>query len=368
MGGGVGIRRIAWGAILASCSLLGPGSEPCAGQEAQGQRLPPPFYSADAGALKRSVRKTPHPEGIQVAYEWRDFMGEIRGFDVSLSTSALVESEKAFGFSPEELRQFLIAAESRIRADRGLSAVDIARKVAAARADPSWCRVTEDPLNDFRYILRTDGKGGNDHSAEIEGIIRDSKKAWESSQKKIAALLEGEMRGFLRSRSMVVVPGGIAVDYRALVDGNRDRLAPLAAEFRRICGRNKKLLLEAVLSFVQGIPSRSRPPVEHEIYTAGLAVPLRVLADDCGDCDSKAVLFACLWTGLSRYRTILITIREHMLVGVAVPFVSGTTIEIGSTRYVLLEVNCGASLGPGEITPLSLDSVEKGQLKYRIVS
>jgi hypothetical protein len=57
-----------------------------------------------------------------------------------------------------------------------------------------------------------------------------------------------------------------------------------------------------------------------------------------------------------------------MRVGVAVPFVAGTTIEIGSTRYVLLEVNCGASLGPGEITPLSLDSVEKGQLKYRIVS
>jgi hypothetical protein len=366
--GGFGIRRTAWGALLASLFLLWPGSEPCAGQEAQSQRPSPPFLSADAGALKRSVRKTPLAEGIRVAYEWRDFMGEIRRFDVSLSNSALVESEKAFGFSTDELRQFLIAAESGIRADMGLSAADIARKVVSAKADPSWCRVTEDPASDFQYILRTDGTGRDNHSAEIEGIIRESTKVWESSQKKISGRLERAGKEFLRSRGMVMTPGGIAVDYRALVCENRDRLAPLAAEFKKICGQNLKKRLEAVLSFVQAIPFHPRPTVEHEKYSAGLAVPLRVLSDDSGDCDSKAVLFAALWTGLCRYRTILITVPEHMLVGVAVPFISGATIEIDSTRYVLLEVNCGTSLQPGEITSLSLDSVRKGQMKYRIVS
>lgn len=368
MGGGVRIRRVAWSAALAAFSLLWSGPSPGVGQDASGQRPSPALLTADAAAFKRSVRRVPGPGGFRVSYEWCDAGGLVRGIDVTMAQAVLAESERSFGFSLQELERYLIEAEVRVRRDLGLTAAEVGRRAAARSSDPTWCRVEKDPASDFQFVLRTDGTGRSGHAAGIERIIRDSQEAWASSRRKIAPRLEKETKRFLASRGMIMTPRGIAVDYKALVRENRDRLAPLAAEFKRICGPNKKALLDAVLSFVQSIPSRPQPPAEGDKYTAGLAVPLRVLADDSGDCDSKAVLFASLWTGLCRHRTILVSVPDHMLVGVAVPFASGFMVELDGMRYVLLEVNCGRSLLAGEISRYSLDCLSQGRFKYRIVS
>ena len=364
---GIRIRIVTAGTILSVCALLWPGSDPGARQDVQGQRPSPALLTADASAFKRSIRKTPFPEGIRVSYSWSDSRGVPRAVDVSVAAAAVAESEGSFGFSCAELKEFLKNAEAGIRDDMGLSAVDIAGKVVAASGSEG-CQVSENPANEFQFVLRTDATGRARHAAEIDRIIAASKKAWESSQKKIMARLEQEIKAFVESRGMVITPHGIAADYKKLVRQNRTRLVPLAEEFKRVCGPNKKRLLEAVLSFVQGIPYRPRPASEAGKYTAGMAVPLRVLADDSGDCDSKAVLFASLWTALCGHRTILIMVREHMLVGVAAPFALGTTLELDGLRYVLLEVNCGGSLSPGEISGYSSDAIAWGEWKYRIVS
>lgn len=367
MGREIWIRIVRAGTILSVCALLWPGSDPGAGRDVQGQRTSPGLLTADASSFKRSIRKTPFPEGIRVSYSWNDSRGVSRAVDVSVAAAAVAESERSFGFSCDELKGFLKDAEARIRDDIGLSAVDIARKVVAGSGF-EWCQVDESPADDFQFVLRTASSGRAGQAAEIDRIIAVSKKAWESSQKKVRARLEQEMKGFLGSRGMLTTPHGIAADYKKLVRQNRVRLVPLAEEFKRVCGPNKKKLLEAVLSFVQGIPYRPRPASEDGKYTAGMAVPLRVLADDSGDCDSKAVLFASLWTTLCGHRTILIMVRGHMLVGVAAPFATGTTLELDGIRYVLLEVNCGGSLPPGEVSAYSSDSIARGDLKYRIVS
>jgi len=343
-------RNVVGGRILCVFVLLG---------------FAPALALSDAG---RSVRRTGVPGGLRVSYSWNDPRGVARTIEASVDEAALADSELALGFTCDELRAFLMEAEARIRAERGLSAVDIARKVVASKSDGDWVRVGENVASDFQFVLRTEGSGDPGRAAEIDEIIRTSQKAWESSRKTIEKRLEKEMDAFLSSRGMMRTAGGIAVDYRRLVRENRGRLAALSAKFKKVCGADKRSLLEAVLSFVQGIPSRPRPAAENGRYTAGLAVPLRVLADDSGDCDSKAVLFASLWTALCRYRTILITVKEHMLVGVAVPFAEGTAVEFDGLRYALLEVNCGGSLLPGEITSYSLALVDRGLFKYRIVS
>lgn len=354
MGNGRGRARLAaWAGVVALCIATGgPG-------RLRGE-------TADREA--RSFRSAPLPNGVKVAYDWTAFSGGSLKVALTIPGPELAASEAEFGFTIAELREFLTEAEARVRREFGLTAPEIARRVVTSGGGTGWCEVDEDPANRFNFVLRSDLSGQPGRAAEIDGIIRASRKAWESSRRKIVPRLEQEMRGYLKSRRMVMTPHGIAVDYRRIVRENRARLAPLAAEFKRICGADQKRLLGAVLSFVQSIRSRPQPPVEGERYTAGMTVPLRVLADDSGDCDSKAVLFAALWTSLCRHRTVLITVREHMLVGVAVPFAAGSTLELDSIRYVLLEVNCGGRLLPGEVAPYSLDSVSQGRLRYRIVS
>ena len=348
-----GARLAAWAGIVSICIAAGGPGRLRGG-------------TSDGGV--RSFQSALLSNGVKLAYDWPAFKGGSLTVALTIPGTELAASEAEFGFTVAELREVLIEAEARIRRELRLTAPEIARSVVASGGGADWCEVDQDPENRFHFVLRSDLSGQPGRAAEVDGFIRASRKAWEASQRTIVPRLEKEMRGFLKSRRMIMTPQGIAVDYRRIVRESRARLAPLAAEFKRICGADQKRLLEAVLSFVQGIPSRPRPPVESERYTAGMAVPLRVLADDSGDCDSKAVLFAALWTSLCRHRTVLITVREHMLVGVAVPFASGSTLDLDSARFVLLEVNCGGRLLPGEVSPYSLDSVSSGRLKYRIVS
>jgi hypothetical protein len=57
-----------------------------------------------------------------------------------------------------------------------------------------------------------------------------------------------------------------------------------------------------------------------------------------------------------------------MLVGVAVPFRDGTWIDIGSTRYLLLELSCPRQSAPGEVSLYSAEALAARNYKYRIVS
>lgn len=321
--------------------------------------------SASSG---RSIRKTASPDGLRIAYQWTDAKGTIRAIDLPVSTSELEASELALGLSVEALRAFLIEAEARIRREMGLTALDIARKVVSRISDPERCRVDEDPTSDFQVFLRTGSRGQGGIDSEIDRVLAAYRRRWEASRKAVCDRLQSRLKKYAGDHGLEVTARGIAADYKKLVRDSAIRLRPIAAEFRRKFGPAKKTLLEALYSFVQSIPYRQMPPIEGGRYTAGVSVPLRVLADDQGDCDSKAVLFAALWLNLSNRRTILIRVPEHMLVGVAVPIPEAATIDIRSTRYVLLELSCPQATDPGVISRYSADALSTQRYKYRIVS
>lgn len=316
----------------------------------------------------RTVQKTTSTEGVRISYEWTDAAGKVRSIELPISRSELEASEQALGFSLAELRAFLIDAEIRIREEEGLSAVDIARKVVSRISDPDLCRVGADPESDFNFILRADTSALPGGQAEVERVLAAYQRRWEASRKTVSDRLQARLKEYAGTHGMEVTPNGIAVDYRRLVKASAVRLRPLAEEFRRICGSSKAELLAAVHSFVQSIPYEQEPPVDGGRYTAGVTVPLRVLAEDHGDCDSKAVLFAALWLDLSNYRTVLIRVPEHMLVGVAVPLARGEVLTIGTTRYLLLEMSCPEKTRPGVVSQYSADALAGRDYKYRIVS
>jgi hypothetical protein len=321
-----------------------------------------------AGSSGRSVRRTPLPDGVLIGYEWTDARGARRVIDLPVSNSALEASELALGFSIEELESFLVAAEAGIREEMGISALDLARGVVSRISDPEQCRVEGDPGNEYQIVLKTSSAGRPVEQAEIDRVVAAFRRRWEASRKAVCARLQARLKDYAGDHGMEVTPHGIAVDYKRLVRDSASRLRPLAEVFRRRFGPAKRDLLEALYSFVLSIPNRPIPPAVDGRYTAGVSVPLRVLADDRADCDSKAVLFAALWLNLCNRRTVLIRVPEHMLVGVAVPFGDGTWIDIGSTRYLLLELSCASQAAPGEISLYSAEALAARNCKYRIVS
>jgi hypothetical protein len=319
-------------------------------------------------APDRTIRRLDLPDSIRLSYEWADASGRRWAIDLPISRGDLETSEQALGFSLTELRAFLIDAEAQIRREQGLSPADIARTVVSRISNAELCRVGEDPKDEFNVVLRTNASQLPGGQAEVDRVLAAYRRRWEASRKAVCERLQARLKEYAGAHGMEVTPGGIAVDYRRLVRSSADRLKPLADEFRRICGRSKADLLAAVHSFVQSIPYEQGPPARDGRYTAGVDVPLKVLAEDRGDCDSKAVLFAAIWLDLSNARTILIQVPEHMLIGIALPFQEGTSITIQSVRYLLLEMSCAAKTPPGVISLYSAESLASRDYRFKIVS
>jgi hypothetical protein len=330
--------------------------------------LLPAGSDARSSGPARTVRRAESPTGVRLSYEWTDAAGRQYAIELPIPRSELEASEQALGFSLTELRTFLVDAEVRIREEEGLTPVAIARGVVSRISDPDLCQIGEDPDSAFNIILRTNAATLPGGASEVDRILAAYQRRWDASRKTVCERLQARLREYAGAHGMEVTPHGIAVDYKRLVKDSAVRLRPLAQEFRRRCGPPKQGLLAAVHSFVQSIPYEQNPPVDGGRYTAGVEVPLRVLTEDRGDCDSKAVLFAALWINLSHSRTILIQVPEHMLVGVAAPFVSGESLVIQSIRYLLLEMSCREIAPPGRISVYSAGALAGGDFKYKIVS
>ena len=313
----------------------------------------------------RSVRMTARPDGYRIAYRWTDAKNVVRSIELEVPRRALEESEEALGFPIDDLRRYLLEAEARVRRERGLAAVDIAREAASGAPGPGAFQVSQAPAKDFEIAFRSVRPAGE---AEMADLVAAFERRWQASHKEVQARLRGELKKYARAHGLRLTPDGLAVDYQRLVKASAVRLVPLADAFRRAFGPSRSELLAALHSFVLASPYRPIPPVDGGRFRSGLDVPLRVLVDDNGDCDSKSVLFAALWLNLSHSRVILIRVPEHMLAGIAVPFVRGSTLIIQSIRYALLELNCGGPARPGEISRHTATALEQGNYRYMIVS
>jgi len=305
------------------------------------------------------------PDGYRIAYRWTDAKDVVRSIQLEIPRRALEESEHALGFPIEDLRRHLLEAEARIRRQMGLAAIDIARETASGASGPGGFQVSQAPAKDFEIAFRPARPAGE---AEVADLVAAFERRWQASHKEVQARLRGELRKYAGAHGLRLTPGGLAVDYQRLVKVSADRLEPLADAFRRAFGPSRSELLAALHSFVLAIPYRPIPPVDDGRFRSGLDVPLRVLVDDNGDCDSKSVLFAALWLKLSHCRVILIRVPEHMLAGVAVPFVRGSTLTIQSISYALVELSCGGPARPGEISSYTAAALARGDYRYMIVS
>jgi hypothetical protein len=177
-------------------------------------------------------------------------------------------------------------------------------------------------------------------------------------------------RGFILDVDLKQKTYSLELDYAALATRDKLRLADLVRSFRELAGQlgnDRDRLLAALTAFCQEIPYRIPPDEQNGLTIDGVIVPTQVAVENWGDCDSKSVLFATLWTSLSGERTLLILVPGHMFV--AVPgrprYSTEVGIEYEGRSYLCLEAVGPAKQRPGSIAPDSASHIMAGN--YQVI-
>ena len=167
---------------------------------------------------------------------------------------------------------------------------------------------------------------------------------------------------------MKFIGQNIGVDYAQCIKNNRSRIKHIVESMRKI-KKNLRIyqFLELTLAFIQEIKCGIPPLIENNKMILGFWVPLKVLANNFGDCDSKAVTFASMWMNFKRYSLLLFEVPEHLFVGIAIPSFRDEGITIRGLRYTLLEVTGPEKMPPGLISRYSQLYLESGRFNYAFI-
>ena len=114
---------------------------------------------------------------------------------------------------------------------------------------------------------------------------------------------------------------------------------------------NRLNRIEMAMKFVQDIPY-GIPEIKDstwEVY--GIFTPPEVLTRMYGDCDSKAILFACILSYLININDVLFLYQGHdhaILAIKGIPSAKQKYIEVNNTKYLLADVTGPARLSLGD--------------------
>jgi len=328
----------------------------------------PPRVPLSSSHPDRSVRCFEEVEGRRMQYAWTNVRGERTSLAFFIPRQDLEASESGFGYFKTELEKDILELEAALRERKDLSPWAMAQRLLHGSPMSRRLEIREGPEGSLIFAVGPGQASDTEAAAETARLQARLDQDWLPCREAVRRAVRKRISSYLADRGLVRLAEGIAVRYDEVVERNLPFVRPLASNLEG-CTRSQNTLdlLEAVLSFVQAIPNGDVPAEQGGKYTAGLSVPLRVLADDRGDCDSKAVLFACLWRSLSHAPLALVSIPDHMLVAVAVPRPAGAVISIHSRKYVLLEVCTGRRTAAGTIMPYSAKAVLAGRVRYKLI-
>jgi hypothetical protein len=323
--------------------------------------------TAGSSVAGRSFLRTETDDRYQLAYTWPLSDGSRLFASFSFSKATLDSSEQAFGLVWKDLEADLSGLESRLRMTPELSPEWRARRLLARSRFHGYIEVRSHPSGEIEFARVPGRNSPTEVGGEIEKLTDRLDAEWSPCRAKIRKIIRRRVHDYLRDHGLVRHKGGmggIGVDYNEVIRRSLTGLKDVAEAIERQAGRHSiNEELDAVVAFVQGIPYGEVPVEMEGRYSAGFLVPFRVLLDDRGDCDSKAVLFAGIWRNIHRSRIILVLVPNHVLVGAGLPGAYGATITVGSFRYVLCEVCSEWPLPPGVISRYSAESLQKGIFK-----
>lgn len=173
---------------------------------------------------------------------------------------------------------------------------------------------------------------------------------------------------FLIRHGLTYVPvlNDFTIDYADIQMRNTRRVADLSRSLEAHASRmaaDPRQRLEIFLRFVQGLPYAMPPQTDglrtiHTFWT-----PPEVAIKGRGDCDSKTILFATLWSREHPDQLIAVYTPEHLFLGVRGFHARSsreTVWRVGGIDYLLCETT-GFGWRPGEIPRRNARWVKRGK-------
>lgn len=158
-----------------------------------------------------------------------------------------------------------------------------------------------------------------------------------------------------------------SIDYQWIIDQSTRHLRDTAKNIRSTARRNgyrsRRDIVGAFASFVQALEYRMPPDKRvasdgKPMMTIGAMVPLEVLSEQWGDCDSKSMLFASLVKSINLVDVLFIIKDEHLFAAVDVPNTQDDqTIGYRGKDWVLIELTDAWPVG--RVPEKHLESISK---------
>lgn len=321
-----------------------------------------------AGQNLNFFEKNENEEEYQVSYGWKDFRNNAYYLTFSISKEELSRSEREFGYYPEELKKYVDEHVEKMKEEMIVYLKGFAEREIAKSKYSQYISIKDFTLNSFNIKVSAPADLHKKVKDEFKRITNKLSKEKKTYFKKIEKEQEKRSKIFLEGRGLKFIGQKIGVDYARCIKNNRSRVKHMVESMRKF-KKNFRIyqFLELTLAFIQEIKCGIPPLIENNKMILGFWVPLKVLANNFGDCDSKGVTFASMWMNFSRYPVLLIEIPKHLLIGLAIPSLRGEGITINGLRCTLLEVTGPEKMPHGLISLYSQFYLESGRYRYAFV-
>ncbi len=328
-----------------------------------------PGYAISSSASPQNFDIREDEKNYHLTYEWEDFEGDPFRLSFSLSKEQINQAEKEFGYYPADLRKHLDDNLEKLKE----------KMVNDLRAFTQEM-IRKSKYSDYIFIDKVTEKSFNLKLSVPPPLHKKVKRAYDKIKadlakeqtkylKEIEKEQEKERGRFLGERGIRAFNGEIGIDHGFCVLKNKNRVRHIFEILRQ---EHEDLSLHQflglLLSFIQEIRYYIPPVSERGKIILAFWVPPRVLADNLGDCDSKGVTFASLWTHFRKYPLLLITVPKHFFIGLAIPSFGEEGLVMNGLRYTLCEVTGPEKMPPGMIGRYSQICLQNGQFVYELIN
>lgn len=342
------------------------------------QSVPYGFVSSDIVSLEQISGSTPDtnsfekketPEEYELTYGWDDFKRKPHSITFPLSKQQLADAVAEFGYSPEDLQVYLEESLEKMNNEMISHLAKFTSQQLLASEYSRYISMDKISPKDFSLKLSVPSPISKEVKAEFDRITNGIRREQEAYLRRIEKEQEKKRIKFLEEKGFRFMGDRMGVNYSLIVLHNRSRVKHVMEAMRQEFGKKSlHQFLAVMLAFVQKIRYGLPPLKEENRIILEFWVPHKVLVENFGDCDSKGVTFASMWTNFKKYPFILIKIPKHLFVGVAIPSISGEGFAINGIRYTLCEVTGPDLIPPGLITQYSLFYLQGGNYRYELIN